>query len=178
MKLKTSSKNQSLADVPEDAVQHEEHENGTTLPAPAIKKILVPVDFSNCSLRALDYAVALAEHFASRMILLHVVEPGGYGISYCTLPADEGGSEGNPLQPEREQLSALHRKRVPQRVSCELLVRMGHAYSEIPDTAKALGADIIVLGAQGSSGLKHVSLGSTAERVLKHSPCPVLTVPF
>jgi nucleotide-binding universal stress UspA family protein len=53
---------------------------------------------------------------------------------------------------------------------------MGHAYSEIPDTAKAMGADLIVIATHGYTGLKHVLLGSTAERVVRHAPCPVLTV--
>jgi universal stress protein A len=56
------------------------------------------------------------------------------------------------------------------------LSRMGRAHSEIPDTAKALGADLIVMGTHGYTGLKHMLLGSTAERVVRQAPCPVLTV--
>jgi nucleotide-binding universal stress UspA family protein len=58
----------------------------------------------------------------------------------------------------------------------EILVRIGHAHSEIPDTASALNVDLIVMGTHGYAGLKHVLLGSTTERVVRHAACPVLTV--
>ncbi len=140
------------------------------------RRILVAIDFSHCSMRALDCALALSESFDSHLTLLHIMEPPAHA-AYPSSPAS-GFNESTQhlLEEARERLGALARKRLAQR-HAEPLVRMGHAYSEISDTAKALAADLIVLGAQGDTYIKHIALGSTAERVVRHAPCPVLTVP-
>ena len=140
--------------------------------------LLVPVDFSDCSLRALDYAIALAMQFNSKIILLHVVEPAVYPENYLVVSPTLDETNQNLLQSARERLAELCHRRIGHRIPAESLVRMGRAHSEIPDTAKALGADLIVLGTHGYTGLKHVLLGSTAERVVRHGPCPVLTVRY
>ncbi len=62
-------------------------------------------------------------------------------------------------------------------LAVELLVRMGRAYSEIPDTAKATDSDLIIMGAQERSDAKHLMVGGTAERVVRQASCPVLIVP-
>jgi nucleotide-binding universal stress UspA family protein len=80
------------------------------------------------------------------------------------------------VQAEQERLGDLLKKRAGHRGGTEILVRIGRATSEIPDTAKALGVDLIILGAQGESPLKSVPLGSTVERVLRQASCPVLSV--
>lgn len=141
-----------------------------------LARLLVPVDFSDCSLRALDYALALAEQFGSKIILLHIVEPAVYPENYLVASPALDETNQNLLESARERLLALSQKRIGHRVPAETLARMGRAHSEIPDTAKALGADLIILGTHGYTGLKHVLLGSTAERVVRHAPCPVLTV--
>ncbi len=141
-------------------------------------RILVPVDFSDCSLRALDYAIALAEPFGSRLILLHVVEPAVYPENYLVASPALDETNQNLLESARERLLELTQKRIGHRLPVETLVRMGRAHSEIPDTAQAMGADLIILGTHGYTGLKHVLLGSTAERVVRHGPCPVLTVRY
>jgi nucleotide-binding universal stress UspA family protein len=141
-----------------------------------LARLLVPLDFSDCSMRALDYALALAEQFGSKIILLHIVEPAAYPENYLVASPALDETNQNLLESARERLLAVSRKRIGHRLPAETLVRMGRAHSEIPDTAEALGADLIVLGTHGYTGLKHVLLGSTAERVVRHAPCPVLTV--
>ena len=143
-----------------------------------LSRILVPVDFSDCSLRALDYAIALAGQFNSKIILLHAVEPAVYPENYLVVSPALDETNQNLLQSARERLADLCHRRIGHRIPAESLVRMGHAHSEIPDTAKALGADLIVLGTHGYTGLKHALLGSTAERVVRQGPCPVLTVRY
>ncbi len=140
------------------------------------KLILVPVDFSSSSVLALDYALVLGEKFGSRLVLLHVVEPAGHPDSYL-LNAVLDETNANLLQAAREHLAAFCRKRVGHRLVAESLVRMGHAISEIPDTAKALGVDLIVVGAHAHSRTQGAALESTAERLLRQAACPVLTVP-
>jgi nucleotide-binding universal stress UspA family protein len=141
-----------------------------------LKQILVPIDFSGCSLRAMEYALALALPLGAKLTLLHVVEPAVYQQSYLgvTPPLEETNQ--NLVEAGRERLAALGRKRIGNRLRSDALVRIGRAHSEIPDTAKALSVDLIVMGTHGYTGLKHVLLGSTTERVVRHAPCPVLTV--
>jgi len=116
--------------------------------------------------------MVLASGCDAKLILLHVVEPARYSDEYFGAQADENEPY---LKVEREHLAEIERKKIGHRVASETLVRMGRAWSEIPDTAKALGADLIVLGTHGSTPRKD-AFGSTAEGVLRHAHCPVLTV--
>ncbi len=129
------------------------------------KRLLVPVDFSACSAHALEHARRLAEQFSGRLILLHVMEP------------PPGLDENNQatLQAERERLEDFGRRHVAHQVPVETLVRMGHAHSEITDTANAMGAELIVLGTHHLGGLAESPAG-TAAWVVQHAPCPVLRV--
>ena len=142
----------------------------------ALKQILVPIDFSNCSLRALDLASTIAQPFGARLTLLHVVEPAAYQETYLGVTAPLEETNQKLVEAGRERLTALGRKRVGSRLRMDMLVRIGRAHSEIPDTASALSADLIVMGTHGYKGLKHILLGSTTERVVRHAACPVLTV--
>ncbi len=141
-----------------------------------ISKILVPVDFSECSLHALDYALAFAEQFEARLVLLHVVEPAASADSYLSVAPVLEDTNQNIVEAGRERLETLCRRRLGNKVPFEMLVRMGRAHSEIPDTASAMGVDLIILATHGRTGLQHVLLGSTAEKVVRHAACPVLTV--
>jgi len=144
----------------------------------ALKRLLVPIDFSDCSLHALEYALALGEALKATLILLHVVEPGGFGPGMVGLSPSLQDANQARVQGSRNRLVALGHKHLGRRVAVEALVRVGHAYSEIPDTAKALAADVIVLGTHGLTASGPMSLGGTAERVLRQATCPVLAVRF
>src|SRR5581483_3841212 len=145
-------------------------------PVPTPKQILVPIDFSECSASALDYALMLARNFHARLVLLQVVEPAVYPDSYLMAPTTMEETNNNLMTASRDRLAAVRQQPALQGIAVELLVRMGRAQSEIPDTAKATGSDLIVMGTHGHGGLKHALLGGTAERVIRHSHCPVLTV--
>jgi len=141
-----------------------------------IRKILVPTDFSDCAAKALDYALAFALQFDAGIVLLHMVEPPIYPENYYVpSPAPEDLSQ-TALKAAQERLNDLCRERIGRRVAVESTVRLGRAYFEITDSARALNADLIILATHGYTGLKHVLLGSTAERVVRHAPCPVLTI--
>lgn len=142
-----------------------------------LKRFLVGLDFSTASLKALDYAFSFAEKFEAGLIVLHVVEPTVHPENYLRLPQAVEEMNQNLVQAARERLESLCRKRPLPRPVLECLVRLGHAHSEIRDTAQAMGADLIILGTHGHTGLRHVLLGSTAERVVRQAACPVLTVP-
>jgi nucleotide-binding universal stress UspA family protein len=144
--------------------------------APTLKQILVAIDFSECSASALDYALMMARNFHARLVLLHVVEPAVYPDSYLMAPTTLEETNNNLMTASRERLAAVRQQSALHGIAVELLVRMGRAHSEIPDTAKATGSDLIVMGTHGHGGLKRVLLGGTAERVIRHSHCPVLAV--
>jgi nucleotide-binding universal stress UspA family protein len=140
-----------------------------------LRKILVPIDFSGISKDALPWATFLAARFGAELILLHVVEKFpidyllGSGLTNETLvPFMEQAEAG------LERMAASLSKATDARTSA--IVRQGTPFAEICHAAKTLGADIIVLTTHGYTGLKHAWLGSTAERVVRHAPCPVLTV--
>jgi nucleotide-binding universal stress UspA family protein len=141
-----------------------------------LARILVPVDFSEFSSKALDYALAFADQFDARVVLLHVVEPAVYPESYMLVATALDDLNDDLLRLAQQKLAELSKKRIGSRVASESLVRTGRAYSEIVAAARELNADLIILATHGYTGLKHVLLGSTAERVVRHAPCPVLTV--
>jgi universal stress protein A len=139
-----------------------------------IRTILVPIDFSKTSKKALVYAVRMAEQFGSKIVLLNVVEPVAtpdFAYHPLMLETDKIKSAA------RTQLDKVCRDaKVPARMIERLLVRHGTPFAEITDAARTLKADLIILTTHGYTGLKHVFMGSTAERVVRHAPCPVLTV--
>jgi nucleotide-binding universal stress UspA family protein len=141
-----------------------------------LNKILVPVDFSDFSAKAVEYALAFAGQFDSHLILLHVVEPAVYPESTMLVASALDDLNHDLMQVAQQKLSELRRDSIGERAPSELLVRFGRAFTEIATAAVDLEVDLIILATHGYTGLKHVLLGSTAERVVRHAPCPVLTV--
>lgn len=144
-------------------------------PSLRIKSILVPLDFSTESRRALDYAAALARQFKAKLTLLHVIEP-------IAMP-DFAGSF--PLVMENDESMAWAEKqlekmarsaRIPTATVEKILVRLGRSFHEIAEAARTRKVDLIILATHGYTGLTHALLGSTTERVVRHAPCPVLVV--
>jgi len=80
------------------------------------------------------------------------------------------------MKAAEEKLAEQRRRIGAQRVEVRVMTRLGRPYVEITEAARDTKADMILLATHGHTGLKHVLLGSTAERVVRHAPCPVLTV--
>ena len=138
-----------------------------------IKKILVPVDFSPCSQKALLYAIQMAREFCATIDVLYVVPP---YYAYDPYGVAEFERIEKQLRSGEEKLATLVLQQVPQGLPVETFVRNGRPATEIVEAARELGADLIIISTHGHKGLKHVLLGSTAESVVRHAPCPVLTV--
>jgi len=140
-----------------------------------LRKILVPIDFSNLSMDALPYATLLARQFGAELILLHIVQ--WFPIDHL-LGAEITNQTMVPTikqaEADLERLAADLRKSTEVKTSA--VVREGMPHEAICQMAKSLGADLVVLTTHGYTGLKHVLLGSTAERVVRHASCPVLAV--
>lgn len=141
-----------------------------------IQKILVPVDFSPQSMKALQYALSFAEQYNARLVLLNVVEPAVYPTELGYIPSEIETLHESVLAGARERLRKLVQEQMPPGIPAEQQIRVGSPYLEITAAAKEMNSDLIVIATHGYTGLKHVFLGSTAERVIRHAPCPVLTV--
>ena len=171
MKFKPSSKGGGvLVELSPDEVQlpPEVSELPTqSLPVFNLRKILVPVDFSECSEKALQYAIPFAKQFGAEITLVHVIQ---YSVQ-----APEMILAADTTQAAKEGVDALVQK-VGDAVMCRAVVRVGKPADEIVEAATQGGADLIILSTHGRSGLAHLLLGSTAEQVVRHAPCPVLVV--
>ena len=138
-----------------------------------IGRILVPVDFSEHSQKALRYALAFALQFGAEVTLVHIVEqmvyPGDW--MYPPLAVTDFATE------KREQvLERLRALDAGSEVKTKHVVRLGRAWQEVIEIAQEQKADMIILATHGYTGLKHVLLGSVAEKIVRHAPCPVLSV--
>ena len=141
----------------------------------AVNSILVPIDFSAGSEKALASAVPLAHRFGAKLTLLHVVEPAGTPDFDTSFPLllDEDKLKGA----SRDRLEQIVKDgQVDPKLIEKTLVRFGRAFNEIVHAAKTLKVDLIIISTHGYTGLKHALLGSTTERVVRHASCPVLVV--
>jgi len=138
--------------------------------AVGLKRILVPVDFSGPSLKALRYAARLAEQFGSSIELLYVAEIVVYFNETVSLPGH------NVLEEMKGKLTELARNEVHELIPVYPHIATGKPFNEIVQFARDHATDLIVIGTHGRTGMEHLLLGSTAERVVRHAPCPVLVV--
>jgi len=140
-----------------------------------VERILVPLDFSEHARAVLDWAAHLAEEHGSTVLLLHVYHlPVEFQqLEGAYLPADFWSN----VKSEAEQQLGVHADALRSRsLEVEALVREGYPATVIIEEATTQRADLIVIGTHGHTGLKHLLLGSIAERVVQKAPCPVLTV--
>jgi nucleotide-binding universal stress UspA family protein len=135
-----------------------------------IKIVLHPTDFSSHSENALELACALSRDYNARLIVLHVAKP--VTMAY--------GAEALPLDPQelmREAQGQLQRLSIPYDASAvERRLEEGDPIPTIRRVAEEVGADLIVMGTHGRTGLRHFLMGSIAEQTIRRAPCPVLTV--
>ncbi len=136
-----------------------------------IEKILITTDLSPCSEEALAYAAFLAGQLDATILLTHILEPLGYPIDFAMIQSDdfEQWNRGKAL----EQAAALWRQKG---LRIETHFFRGDPATEIVKAAQNLECDLIVMGTHGRTGITHLVMGSVAEKVVRISPIPVLTV--
>ena len=139
-----------------------------------LQRILVPLDFSQPSQRAVRFARDWAKRFGAQVCLLHVIEPTLTVTEFGMVPARPGQPDLADLA--KTALEKLAKKEFPAGMSVRVEIRRGVPYDEIAIAAGKWKADLIIIATHGRTGLSHVLLGSTAERVVRHAPCPVLTL--
>jgi nucleotide-binding universal stress UspA family protein len=140
-----------------------------------LKKILVPIDFSPMSKQTLQYAVRFAEQFGCEIVLLHVIEP-VTAIAGAPLAVDIFGQPEQDTVAAEAELACLAKSSGSYPNAFTSAVRIGHAPNEITKAAKELDVDLIMIATHGYTSWRHLCIGSTAERVVRTAPCPVLVV--
>ena len=133
--------------------------------------ILVPVDFSHDSEHAVEAAIGLAQQFEARVTLLHAIHiPEAAEVNLAAYM--------DKIRSEADQSMTSRLQRVQEAgVTAEAVTVIGAPSQTIVDTARDRRADLIVMGTHGRTGLRHMLIGSVAERVVRLAPCPVMVVP-
>jgi len=138
--------------------------------------ILVPIDFSETADRALDYAIMLAAKLAARIHLVHVISIPSYGIPDLGVAVTSTMME-SLVRDGQAALDRITEQRKGEATFGDVLLRTGDPRNMILEAVNDVGADLIVIGTHGRSGVARVLLGSVAEAVVRTSPCPVVVVP-
>lgn len=138
-----------------------------------ISRIMVPTDFSPDSAEALEYAIALAKQLKADLILAHVIEPFPYNLVEGMAFSDYGERLTPPVQ---RLLNHQSKRAIKEKIPVKTRLIEGAPFREIIKMAKRERADLIVMGTHGRTGIDHLLAGSVAEKVVRLSPCPVLTV--
>jgi nucleotide-binding universal stress UspA family protein len=141
-----------------------------------IKKILVPIDFSDYSKSALKYSQEFAQFFDAEIFLIYVVEPMVYppdfSMGQIAIPTID-------IEIDRranEELERLAKNEIHPEIKYRVIIKTGKPFVEIIQTATDLDIDLIIIATHGHSGVEHILFGSTAEKVVRKAPCPVLTL--
>ena len=142
-----------------------------------IKSILVPVDFSNCSQEGLRYAIAFANEFAAKIILLHATYLGYIYAAEGTALYDIPGLQKAARKSAEHKMRELVRSVDFEAVKFETAFTDGSPVIDICAFAKNHDVDLIITSTHGFTGFTHVLIGSIAERVVRHAPCSVFVVP-
>lgn len=150
--------------------------------AELLKKILVPTDNSENSREAFRYAIGLAEKFQSKIHVLYVIDMGYLEQGYMY----ESNPHRSPVLDLEEHLLEEKTRETEEFIDkstknkkgldIEMSIKRGRPFVEIIATAREKEVDLIVMGTHGRTGLSHAFMGSVAEKVVRKSPCPVLTI--
>jgi nucleotide-binding universal stress UspA family protein len=140
---------------------------------PSIRHILIPVDFSECSLEAFDYAVQIAKDFNATVTLVHVLEPFAYGIDFTLIHPSKAKKSRESWESRLSELAAILQSRG---ITNRHELRGGLPPEVIVDRIREHEPDLVVMGTHGRRGFSHLLAGSVAEAILRQCPCPVLTV--
>lgn len=136
-------------------------------------KILFPTDFSESAENAARYAISLAKRYGGKLYIVHVVEPFTYttdfGLDYSVQYKEMEATARRLLD---EFVTSIKRNNL----NAEGVLLFGEPFVEIIKYAKREQVDLIIMGTHGRTGLEHMLLGSVAEKVVRKSPCPVLTI--
>jgi nucleotide-binding universal stress UspA family protein len=161
-----------MAPCPVLAVKADKEAAGI-IPPTSIKRILVPIDLSGCSLDALEYAARFAKPLGAHITILHVMEPVAYGLDFSLSHAKELRQQREYLE---KRLTVLSACLTAQGLQSDHALKPGLPADSIVSYVTQQGYDLMIMGTHGRRGISQVLVGSIAGAMLRHAPCPVLTV--
>jgi nucleotide-binding universal stress UspA family protein len=143
---------------------------------PTIKKVLVPIDFSDYSKSAFNYAVNFSKIFKAELVLVYVIEPiiypADFSMGQIAIPAVTREWDVRA----KEELVKLANSEITKGVKVSTVIKTGKPSVEIIETALEENVDIIIIATHGHTGVEHILFGSTAEKVVRKAHCAVLTL--
>jgi nucleotide-binding universal stress UspA family protein len=142
-----------------------------------LRKILVPVDFSQCSLAGVNYAALLAERFGATLRLLHAIYPYQEVIGVDRISGDMLSLMEGAQATAREQMEKLKQMDFLRGLACETEIRTGYPIDQICAETSRPDVDLVVTSTHGRTGITHALIGSVAEHVVRYAECPVIAVP-
>lgn len=140
------------------------------IPELKLNRILVPVDFSEPSRKALHYAISFAQQFNAKIFLVHVLE------TFVAPEVVESGLLNTQIRESASGQLTQWQKEAARHTETTIDLRQGSPHWEIVRAADERNINLIIVGTHGRTGLSHLFIGSTAERVVRHAPCPVMVV--
>ena len=141
-----------------------------------MKKILVPIDFSEYSKNALKYSVTFAKQFGAELVLVYVVEPPIYPADFSFGQMHLPNIENELRSHGKQELDRLAQIQIAGQVRARTLICTGKPFIEIIKTARVENVDLIIIATHGHTGVEHILFGGTAEKIVRKAPCPVLVV--
>lgn len=149
---------------------------------PFIDRIVCSTDFSQPSYLGVDRAAEIAAHLEASVTLVHVVAPlqmvPHVAMTESSASPDPVTHMENASATAEYALHDIVQSHFPQEVPVELVVAEGDAGYEIVEVAKRVRANVIVIATHGRTGWRRLVFGSVAEKVVRRSCCPVLTIPI
>lgn len=140
-----------------------------------IEHILFPTDFSDYAANAVLYAIDFAKKFGSKVTVIHVLSPPTYAVT-PEFNVDLTKIQKQVEAASRGRVDELTERLSKEGIEVESLIEIGSPFAEIVKCARAKDVDLIVLSTHGHGAVKHMLLGSTAEKIVRKAPCPVLTI--
>jgi nucleotide-binding universal stress UspA family protein len=139
-----------------------------------IRRVLIPTDGSDCSLRAAEFGISLAKVLGARIFVIYAIDP-------VILEELARGLEEKEVEKELREKGARYLNYVvglaeKEGLKAEIILAKGEPHDQIVYCAKSKGVDMIVMGTYGRRGTKRILIGSVTERVIEYTPCPVLVV--
>jgi nucleotide-binding universal stress UspA family protein len=124
----------------------------------------------------LKYAIEFAKHFDAELILISVIEPMIYPADFSMGQVAIPATDQNLSERVEEELKNLDEKEIAGKVKSKRIIKSGKPFFEINETAREEDVDLIIIATHGHTGVEHLLFGSTAEKVVRKAPCPVLTL--
>lgn len=141
-----------------------------------IHKVMVPIDFSDYSKNALRYAAQFSKQFKAKMFLVYVVEPMIYPADFSMGQVAIPSTDIDLQKRGEEELNNLAKNFIDPATEVVTIIKTGKPFVEIIETASEEDIDLIIMATHGHTGVEHLLFGSTAEKVVRKAPCPVLTL--